>query len=151
MQVYTRDINLTDIEFQKYKINMILKDRRFVEVSKNNNGMITRHRFTILSDSMKKFSEAELFDCWQLYFASINSYFKVLDIFEYEDKTQILMLHFKEFDKNINIDNNFIFKFREEFKNNIKKDIKKELTDYKFLIRFSFPIGIDDDGKLFEL
>ena len=55
-------------------------------------GMVTSHRYAILSNHMGDFREYEHGTNWGLFVAK-HSHFKVIDIYEYNGKTQILLLH----------------------------------------------------------
>ena len=92
---------------------------------------------------------------WGLHVAKNGSRFKVLDIFEHDGKTQILLLQLPDgfdgvFDKKTKIEEQFIERERENFKQDLKKDPVTDLADEVWLERVSFPIGMSDEGEFFS-
>ena len=153
---YARDVNLGRFE-DKYTKGIILREKAFVDASMKVGGMVTTHRFSILSNHMADFREYEHGTNWGLCVANKDSHFKVLDIFKHNGKTQIILLHLPDnswevfLDITINIDDELVEKVRESFKNKINMRLYEELTTDEWLQRCSFPIGINDEGVYFEL
>ena len=152
---YVRDANLDDGLAQKYEIGQILTEKAFVDASSRIGGMVTSHRYLILSQFMADFSRFEEKTNWGLHVAKNGSRFKVLDIFEHDGKTQILLLQLPDgfdgvFDKKTKIEEQFIERERENFKQDLKKDPVTDLADEVWLERVSFPIGMSDEGEFFS-
>ena len=92
IDMYVRDVNLLPEHAEKYKPGMIIMERGFTDASSRIGGMVTSHRFTILSNHMFDLSEHEHGTNGVSFVADHNGRFKVLDVYEYRDKT-ILLLH----------------------------------------------------------
>jgi hypothetical protein len=95
---------------------------------------------------------------WSLHVATSGSRFKVLENYEYNGKTLILLLHlpddegWKVFEKNkINIDDSIVDSSIERFKEKCFKDPVPELSTKDWLERCQFPIGMDESGNLFAV
>ena len=93
LTMYVRDVNLTDEIASKYQPGMIIMEKGFTDASNRVMGMVTSHRYAILSNHMGDFREYEHGTNWGLFVAKNNSHFKVIDIYEHNGKTQILLLH----------------------------------------------------------
>lgn len=156
--IYVRDINLNQNHIAKYKQGMIILEKAFVDASCNIASMQTTHRYTIISNHMKDFRPYEQGTNWGLFVANRNSRFKILDIYEYERKTQILLLHLIN-DDNWNMFENkmcdaeidLVNTFRKDFENKCIGEIVPELATAKWLERCNFPLGMNDKGELFDL
>ena len=156
--MYVRDVNLDPVCAKQYKKDMIIMERGFTDASSRVMGMKTTHRFAILSNHMADFSVYEHDTCWGLFVAQSFSHFLVLDVYEYEGKTQILLLHlpndkrWKMF-RNIkcNVLNDIIKDSRTRFENKCLKEPVAELVTSEWLERCSAPLGMDDYGNLFDL
>lgn len=153
---YVRDANLKKDLAEKYEIGQILTERAFVDGSDKIGGMITNHRYLILSNQMMNLSEFEDGTNWGLHTTKRDSKFKILDIYKVEDKTQILLLQLPEggFEKVFENQNKLLDKViedsKKEFEELVNEEPIKELTTDKWLERVSFPIGMDDDGNFFN-
>lgn len=154
--LYVRNASLGDTE-EMYTKGIILKEKAFVDATMRVGGMMTTHRFSILSNHMVYLGDFEHGTNWGLCIAQNDSYFKVLDVFKYKDKMQILLLHlpargWKAFKiVNANIDDEIIKKMKEKFRSTRNMKPYKELTTEVWLDRCSFPIGINDVGLYFKL
>ena len=151
---YVRDTNLDEKLAEKYEIGQILTERAFVDASSRIGGMVTSHRYLILSQFMADLSRFEEKTNWGIHVAKNGSRFKVLDIFEHDGKTQILLLQLPDgfdgvFEKRTNIEEEFIRRERENFKDDLKKDVIDDLKDEIWLERVSFPIGMSDEGEFY--
>lgn len=152
---YVRDANLDEELAGKYEIGQILTEKAFVDASSRIGGMVTSHRYLILSQFMADFSRFEDKTNWGIHVAKNGSKFKVLDIFEHDGKTQILLLQLPDgfkgvFDNRTNIEESVIKRERENFKKDIKRDIITDLADEVWLQRVSFPIGMSDEGEFYS-
>ncbi len=156
--MYVRDVNLNDKCLASYEPGTILMERGFTDASCRVMGMKTRHRITILSNHMADFGEFEHGTGWGLFVANHGSHFKVLDVYEYQGKTQILLLHlpdderWKLFPKiEINIEKNLIEDSRKRFENKCVQEVVPELDTEEWRDRCRNPIGMDIDGHLFDI
>ncbi len=161
--IYVRDINLPKSIADKYTPGLIIRERAFVDVSNRVMGMITTHRYLILSNHVANLSAFEHGTNWGLHVANKDSRFKVLGTHVYEthdgeEKTAIVLLHLPE-DESWKVYKNCAFSMDETvYKMAVERFEKKcemppvpELTTQKWLARCAFPIGMSDDGTLWEL
>ncbi len=158
LNMYVRDVNLNPELEKKYYKNQIIKEKAYTDASYRVMGMATTHRYSILSNHMTDFSMYENDTNWGLCIAARDSHFLVLDIYEYNNKTQILLLHLPDDERwkmfknvEINIINQLIDDSRKRFENKCNLNPIPELTTKDWLKRCSFPLGMDDNGNLFEL
>ncbi len=151
---YVRDVNLDEKLAGKYEPGQIIHERAFVDASSRIGGMVTSHRYLILSSYMADFSLFEQGTNWGLHTANRDSNFKVVDIFTVGDKTQILLLQLPEgfeevFENRTEVEEEFIERERENFKDDLNKDIIEDLASDLWLRRCEFPLGMSDDGEFF--
>ena len=150
-----RDANLGDLA-NLYKNEMIIKEKAFVDASLRGGGIITTHRYAILSNHFMDASEFEHGTNWGLCIMQKDSYFKVIDIYKKNGKTQITLLHllnqYWELFKNtvINLDEELIEYTRNSFNKHLKNDPVLELTTDVWLDRCSFPLGMNHRGEFFK-
>ena len=157
LTMYVRDVNLAPKLAEKYEPQTIIMERGFTDASCRVMGMITTHRFAILSNHMADFSEYEHDTNWGLFVARNNAHFKVLDIYEYQGKTQILLLHlpddsrWKMFENvKLSVEEQFIEDSRKRFENKSVQDPVPELVTEEWLGRCSAPLGMTDSGEFFD-
>lgn len=157
IDMYVRDVNLLPEHAEKYKPGMIIMERGFTDASSRIGGMVTSHRFTILSNHMFDLSEHEHGTNRGLFVADHNGRFKVLDVYEYRDKTQILLLHlpdnhrWKLFkDAKISV-NEIVEDCRKRFEKAFVREPVPELCSEEWLGRCASPLGIDDFGRFYDL
>ncbi|WP_295113917.1 NADAR domain-containing protein [uncultured Methanobrevibacter sp.] len=153
-QKYVRDVNLDEKLAEKYEIGQIITERAFVDASPKIGGMMTTHRYLIISQWMMDLSRFEEGTSWGLHTVKLNSKFKVIDIYEIDGKTQIVLVHLPDgfeylFENTISLEKKFVKKLRSEFAKTVKMDVIDDLADDEWLKRCKFPIGMDDDGNFF--
>jgi hypothetical protein len=128
-----------------------------VDASLRIGGMVTTHRFAILSNHMKSLGAFD-FGNRGLCVAMVGSHFKVMGTHRYKDKTFILLLHLPDGDA---------WKLFQHIRVNIEEDIKMqciqqleekcgepaipELAEEEWLERCAHPVGMNDQGELFPL
>ena len=158
LTMFVRDVNLSDDIARKYTPDTIIREKAFVDASHRVMGMITTHRFAILSNHMVDLGKMENGTNWGLCVANRDSRFKVLTNYEYNGKTLILLLHLPDdedwkmfINTKISIEDDIIETSIERFKNKCNADIIPELATKEWLDRCIFPIGLDDNGNYFEL
>lgn len=151
---YVRDVNLKPELADKYEIGQIITEKAFVDASDKIGGMVTTHRYLILSGYMADFSKFEEGTDWGLHVANRDSRFKVMDVYEFEGKTQIILLHlpdaFEEvFEVTREIEKKFVTKLRHEFEKALEMEPILSLTSDRWLDRCSFPLGMSDEGEFY--
>ena len=151
-----RDVNLGNLH-DSYEKGMIIREKGFTDASKRGGGIITTHRYAIFSNRYMDAGEYEHGSNWGLCIIQSGSYFKILDIYEECGKTNITLLqlpeqHWQFFKTNqVNIDQQVIDYSRKRFLECLIAKPILELTSKSWLDRCSFPLGMDNDGKLFSL
>ena len=154
--LYFHDLNLSrDLE-EKYNVGELIQERGFIDMTDKIGQMTTSHRYAILSNHVKDFSEFESGTKWGLHTAKRNSIFKILDIYKFRGKTQILLLHLLDGFDEIFIDNNTIDmdkveSAREIFEDSFEKDMIEEINSPEWLNLCNHPLGFDDEGRLWEI
>ena len=118
--------------------------------------MTTSHRYAIVSNHVANLSQFEENTNWGLHTAASGSKFKVLDVYTFNGKTQILLLHLMEnleefFASDDTIDPKIVDLARKIFEESFDKEIIEEVNSREWLERCSFPIGMDDIGNLWSL
>ena len=159
LQMFVRDVNLPESIAAKYVQGQILRERAFVDMSARVMGMVTTHRYTILSNHVENFSSSnERAAMWGLRVAKADSRFKVMDVFTHGSKTQILLLHLPDdadwtlfSNTTTNQDDTLVLTSRERFIDKCDKEAVPELVAQEWLARCAFPIGLSDDGIPFDL
>lgn len=157
LTMYVRDVNLSPEFAAKYKVGMIIREKGFTDASNRVMGMVTSHRYAILSNHMGDLREYEHDTNWGLFVAKNNAHFKVMDVYEYQGKTQILLLHLPDDDRwkmfenvKLSIEDSFIPDCRTRFENKCMGEVIPELATDVWLDRCKFPVGMSDDGEFFD-
>ncbi|HEY5556603.1 hypothetical protein [Acetobacterium sp.] len=151
-----RDTNLGNLD-SKYEVGMILRELGFTDASLHRGGLLTTHRMAILSNHYADLQAYEYGTNWGLCVMDQGSYFKVLDQYTIEDKTQITLLHLPENDWEIfgechtNVDPKVVNIIRNDFEKSIILAPAPELSTNQWLKRCSYPIGMTDEGGLFSI
>ena len=156
LQLFARDINLTPEETAKFKVGMIVRNAAFTDATSRVGGMVTTHRFSILSNHLFDLSKAEHGTNWGLHVANRDSHFKVLDIYEHEGKTQILLLHLPDdyrwkWMEHVTLDLpvDIVADSRDRFASKAHAEPIPEVTSPEWLDRCGFAPGLDIKGELF--
>jgi len=157
LRMYVRDANLQENISREYKKGLLLREKAFCDASSRVMGMITSHRFGILSNHMADFSLFEHGANRGLHVAQAGSIFKVLEKYEHEGKTLILLLHLPDDgwrifkDIKIDIDDDIVASSIERFKDKCFQKPIPELSTNDWLERCKFPIGMNADGNRFSV
>ena len=158
LTMYVRDTNLSNEISKKYKPGLILLEKAFCDASNRVMGMVTTHRYGILSNHMADLSQFDHGPNWGLHVSKSGSRFKVLENYECKGKTLILLLHlpddetWKLFEKiKINIDDDITASSIERFEEKCLKDPIPELATIDWLQRCQFPVGMDEGGNWFAV
>ena len=154
--LFVHDINLPEEFAQKYEIGALIKERGFVDMTNKIGQMTTSHRYAIISNHVGNLSQFEHGTNWGLHTAASGSKFKVLDVFTFKEKTQILLLHLIDnledfFVDNDTIDEECVAWARNIFVESFEKEVIEEVNTDEWLERCSFPIGMDNDGNIWDL
>ena len=158
LAMYVRDVNLPPAFASKYEPDMIIMEPGFTDASSRVMGMVTTHRFSILSNHMADLGPYEHDTNWGLFVARRNAHFKILDIYEFQGRTQILLLHLPDDNRwklfenvKINLEDQIIEDSRKRFENKSVQDPVPELAKKDWLARCASPLGMSDDGAFFDL
>jgi len=156
LQMFVRDCFLKKEIEDKYVDGKIIREPTFCDVSARVGGLITSHRYAILSNRFVNISFAEHGTNWGLFVCQRNSLFKVIDIFKINDKTQITLLHLDENWKlfenaTSNVEQDLIKMSRERFQNKIYSPPVPELATKRWLERLIYPIGINGKNEYHSL
>ncbi|HHU08207.1 MAG TPA: hypothetical protein GXZ59_07690 [Clostridiaceae bacterium] len=158
LTMYVRDVNLDAKIAAMYKPGMIIREPGFTDASSLNMGMITTHRYAILSNHMSDFAEFKHEKDWGLFVAERDSHFKVLDVYEFEGRIQILLLHLPDDNRwrlfeqiVIDIEEELVSTGRVHFESSSLLAPVAALTSRDWLNRTLNPLGISDEGEIFEL
>ncbi|WP_332522270.1 hypothetical protein [Gordonibacter sp.] len=155
---YVQDINLQSEIAQMYQPGQILREKAFVEASSRVMGMATSHRFSILSNHMADFSAFEHGTNWGLHVAGTESHFLILDVFTYQEKTQITLLHLLNDERwrlfanaSFDMPGLTVEDIRARFEAKCNAAVIPELDTDTWRERCDFPIGISPEGSFWPL
>ena len=165
LTMYYRDTQLETEVIGKYKIGEVFRSQTFVDVSGFAGKLTKNCRFIFASSKaapLYKINPATA--KWQLHSINANSYFKVLDIYQKEGKTQIFCLHipasgidlfkiseFKIGENENDIEKQIIEKARISLDQKLNLETVKALEENEWLKRTDFPIGLDKRNDFFSL
>lgn len=156
--IYVRDANLPKALSDKYTPGRIILERAFTDASNRVMGMVTTHRYMILSNHMKNFSSFEQGTNWGLHVAQNNSRFKVLGQHSYNGKTAIVLLHLPNNDTwkvfkncNFSLDEQLYQMSIQRFEAKCEQPPIPELATPQWLNRCAFPVGMDDKGNFWNV
>jgi hypothetical protein len=163
LTMYYRDSELSNDIISKYEVGQIFRSQIFVDVSSFAGRLQKKCRYIIASSKAAPLyqfnSEIEK---WKLHVINANSYFKVLDIYKKNGKTQFLLLHipakginfFKESILQLggnNIEEQIVEKSRLSFDQKMQMNIIPELEEREWNQRTEFPIGLNSSNQFFSL
>lgn len=158
LTMFVRDTNLSSELASKYKAGEIIREKGFTDASCRVMGMVTTHRYAILSNHMADLREHEHGTNWGLCVAQRDSHFKIVGTHSYNGKTMIVLLHlpddnsWKLFENvAINLDEGIFKSCIARFESKAFSEPIAELTTTEWLERCMFPIGMNDVGEFFEL
>ena len=158
LTMFVRDLDLPPALEERYKPGRILREKGFTDASCRVMGMVTTHRFAILSNHMADLGAYEHGTNWGLFVANRSAHFKVLDVYEYQGRTQILLLHLPDDDRwrifedvTFSIEEQLIETSRQRFEKKAFLPPVPELAKEDWLARCAAPLGMDNEGNLFDL
>ncbi len=157
LTVFCRDADLPYEIVHKYQRGMIIRERGFVDTTALSGGIITSHRYMIMSNHMSSLLQFEGDKKWALCVANKGSRFLVLGKAEGKGKRVTVLLHlnddtwqlFKSVD--INVFNNLTNDCYNTFAKCILKEPIASVSTEEWLARCQFPIGMSDDGEFFPV
>jgi hypothetical protein len=156
LTLFYRDTTLSENLISKYQVEQILNERGFTDMSFRGGGLATNFRYLIASANAKDLSALNP-DGNQVGHVVLTSdtFFKVLDIYKIEEKTQIFLLEIPataiDFfaSATSNVENDITKKARESFDTKVSTAPIAELQTTEWKERTEFPIGMNDKGELF--
>lgn len=156
LTMYYRDCELEEHLVSRYKVNQVIQERGFTDVSNQAEGLAKTVRFAIASNNASNLGGINP-DVVKYGFHLITSgaYFKVLDIYKIENKTQILLMHFNEAYLDIfnsttsNIEEKIIQVGRKSLDAKIQLQPNAILNNEEWTERTKNPIGMLDSGVFF--
>ena len=158
LTMFVRDVNLPDHIAGVYQPGMILREKGFVDASIRVMGMVTTHRYVILSNHMTDLRQFEHGTNWGLHIAKPDSRFKVLGTHSCAGKTAIILLHLPDDDswtlfRNavIDVDKKVLADAISRFEAKCNLPPVPELATEGWLDRCRFPVGTDDSGNPFPI
>ena len=156
LTLYYRDCDLKEELIDNYQLGQIILEPGFTDVSSYAEGLGKNFRYAIASNDaadMSQFNPAV--EKWGFHLINAGAYFKVLDIYKLEDKTQILLLHFSEQNMEAfktvksNMEDQVIEKARKSLDTKIKLETSAELYAAEWLKRTREPLGMNGEGEFF--
>lgn len=157
---FYRDTSLKEELISKYKTGLIINELGFCDMSFKAGGLTGNLRFLIASNNGKDLSiiDPELSKFGFILLQS-NSFYKILDVYRLEDKTQILLLNISEnfidyFRNSNSVDEeNIISWARKDFSEKIKSPVVEALVSEYWKERTEKPVGMypfsmDPSGKI---
>lgn len=156
LELFYRDTTLSEHLVSNYKVGQILVERGFTDMSILGGGLTANLRYLIASAHAKDLSsiDPESAGTGHVMLQS-NAFFKVLDIYSIDGKTQILLLEIPE---------NAIGIFAGSTSGKEEELIKRGKQDFDILLTFDpvaelqtpdwkerteFPIGMSESGEFF--
>ena len=154
---FCRDANLPYELTNKYQKGMIIRERGFVDATVLSGGIVTNHRYIILSNHMTPIFQFWEDKQWALCVANKDSRFLVLGKAECKGKRVTVLLHlnnetwqlFKSI--NMNIFQNLLNDCYNSFKDCLGKEPIASVSTEEWFARCKFPVGMSDSGDFFPI
>ena len=140
-----------------YRAGMVIREKGYTDASRLGGGLVTTHRYVILSNHFFNAAEFESGNGWGLCILQRDSYFKVLDVYERQGKILITLLHVPDETWQIidnvgrNLDKLFIEMSRMRFDEHLFAVPIPALTVNNWRKRCLYPLGLNDKGEWFPL
>lgn len=162
--LFVRDVNLAPALTGQYADGLVIRERGFTDATPRLGGMMTTHRYVILSNHMADLDallgadrEPDAPD-WRLHVANRDSHFKVLGQRRVAGKTLIFLLHLPNDERwsvlapvTLSIEQDVLADALGRVEARIHEPPVPEVTSAAWLDRCRFPVGMSDDGELFPL
>lgn len=156
--LFARDMNLPEELARRYTPGLIIREKAFTDASNRFMGMVTTHRYVILSNHMVDLSQFEQGTHWGLHVAQKGSHFKVLGQHSHQGKTGIFLLHLPDDERwrlwqtaEFSMDQQLYEMAVQRFTQKCTQLPVPELTQTAWLDRCAFPVGMSDDGVFWPL
>lgn len=158
MMMFVRDANLPASLTARYKAGSIIRERAYADASSRIGGVGTSHRYVILSNHMVNYGYFAKDAAWQHYAAARDSRFKVLGTHMCQGKTAIILLHLPDSEAwklfrnvEVDVDAQYLADSIRYFEQCCAQQPISEMMDEEWLSRCAFPLGMDEQGHLWEL
>ena len=154
---HCRDANLPYELAHKYQKGMIIRERGFVDATALTGGIITNHRYIILSNHMTPMFQFEGDKKWALCVANKDSRFLVLGKGETQGKRVTVLLHLHneswQLFQSVNMDifGKLLNDCYHSFAECLTKEPIASVSTEEWLARCQFPVGMSDEGEFFCL
>lgn len=156
LKLFYRDTDLSEILISNYKIGQIIQEKGFTDMTSMGGGLSGNLRYLIASAHPKDLSKFNP-DSAKIghFLLDTIAYFKVLDVYKIQNKTQILLLNIPDNsllllkNSTSNLEEEIIEKARKKFSTKIDLDLIPELQTESWKQRTKSPIGMNDTGELF--
>lgn len=156
--LFARDMNLPEELARRYTPGRLIREKAFTDASNRFMGMVTTHRYVILSNHMVDLSQFEQGTNWGLHVAQKGSHFKVLGQHSHQGKTGIFLLHLPDDESwrlwqtaEFSMDQKLYEMAVQRFTQKCTQLPVPELTQTAWLDRCAFPVGMSDDGVFWPL
>jgi hypothetical protein len=153
---FYRDVNLPSDLISSYHIGQIIMERGMTDMTHKGGGLGTNFRYLIATSKAADLSafnpDAALTGQAVL---NANAWFKVLDIYWIESRTQVFLLNIPErgieLFKNAtsNVEESIVLRARQNFEEKIRMPPIEALQTKNWRERTSYPLGMNDKGELF--
>jgi hypothetical protein len=163
LSYFYRDTELEKSITDMYVVGQIIRSATFVDVSAIAAGLKQNVRFVFASSKAAPVYEINPNVAkYKMFTINMNSFFKVLDVYEFDGKTQILLLHIpatgidffvkgKVMLRGEDVEQQIVQKSRIKFKTLLTTPVINVLQEKKWLDKTSFPIGLDVNNIFFDL
>lgn len=163
LTMFYRDSQLPKDIISKYEIGLIVRSKIFVDVSDYAGKLTKNCRFIIATNKAAPLYQINPDTIkWKLHTINAHSYFKILDIYQKNDKTQIFLLHIPAkgielfsisniYIDQIDFEQQCIEKSRISFDQKMKMNSISELEEIEWVNRTKLPIGLDINNQFFPL
>jgi hypothetical protein len=156
--LFARDADLPPALAERYRPGMLLREKNAVDASIRFVGMVTTHRYVILSNHMTDMRAAGQGTDLGLFTSRKNARFKVLGQAVHEGKTGIFLLHLPD-DETWRVYENTVFQLDGElFETAVRRFKAKcdaapapELITREWLTRCAFPLGMNEQELFWPL
>jgi len=157
LTLFYRDADLSQVCSSKYKVGQIIKERGMTDCTPRGGGLLKQHRYLIASNSAKDLSMFSPTPEQRLCVIMAGAFYKVLDIYEKDGKTQIFLLNVPDdavdfFSKTkLNLEDDIIAKARGSLDQKINAPAVDAVNTPAWYDRTKDPLGMDDEGNIFSL
>lgn len=163
LRMFARDANLPPEFAELYRPGMVIRERGFTDATPLLGGMVTTHRYVILSNHMGDIAallgdEQPAVPEWELHVAPSGSHFKVLERAVVDGRTLIFLLHLPNDERwrllasvAVNIDEALLTDALRRMEHRLAQPPIAAVVSPAWLDRCRFPLGMSDDGELFPL